>query len=151
LNMGLSDSDVSKLCIGDVIPNVLTEWNFYDTLNNLNKREKSNKVDVPVHDYIRENFSRVRLFHTTNHPTKYLYAYILPFLCDFLNIPVIDAKNLSDKVENDMRMFILPCVHKHYQIDMSHESFSNNDCVIKGIKMKPDEYLSMLNSFTRDL
>ena len=146
LRMGLSSQeiiDTVNKC--DFMQSVVTEWNLYNCLNELNKREIENKVDIPVHNYIRHNFTQVRLFHTTNHPTKYMFAYILQYLCPLLDIPIIDAISQQDKMENVTRMFILECVLKHYQIDKTHPSFSFNDCVILGKKMTSSEYLIFLN------
>ncbi len=80
------------------------------SLDKLQERERYNRVDVPLTKFIKDNQTKRRLFHSTNHPTVVVFEYFIAELFRILHIvraPVVLERDLMVKVS---RPPILPCV-----------------------------------------
>jgi len=83
--------------------------NLETTLNNLKERETRNKVDIPLTEFIRTNFRKKRLFHTTNHPTIVIFEHVINRIFELLGLTTRTTLN-KDLMERQARVPILPCV-----------------------------------------
>ena len=61
--------------------------NLQATLQTLETREREQEVDIPISGFIREYFRERKLFHTFNHPSNEMLAYVIGKLAEALEIP----------------------------------------------------------------
>lgn len=61
---------------------ILSLQNLYERENGLNNK---NPVDVKIYDYIEENYKKVKLFHTLNHPSNLLLNYYSIKICEYVS------------------------------------------------------------------
>jgi hypothetical protein len=80
--------------------------NFNENVRKLREREKN--WDIPVTDFLMENYKDKKLFHDPNHPTLFVMKYITEKLLDMLGIK--DRHLSYDVAMNDWEVFIYPCV-----------------------------------------
>jgi len=59
----------------------LSLQNLYERENGLGDK---NPVDVKIHGYIKENYKKVKLFHTLNHPCNLLLNYYSFKICEHI-------------------------------------------------------------------
>lgn len=88
--------------------------------------------DIPeLYNYIKDNFTKIRLFHNRNHPTGILLNELIKYVFKILNLEYFDSINELDKSLNDWVMPILPCVKKYYNIDFDDKcsSWYNNNII----------------------
>lgn len=80
-------------------------------------RERENKVDIPIADFLERNYKKKQLSWTTNHPTKFVFNYIIQELLKLLDLPP-DETLLSrpDKLDQDIYP-IFSCVRKYLCLD----------------------------------
>lgn len=81
--------------------------------------------DVPeLYDYIKDNFTKIRLFHNRNHPSGILLNELVKYIFNILNLKYIDTIDELDNLLNDWVMPILPCVRKYYNIEFDDKCSS---------------------------
>jgi len=75
--------------------------------------------DVPeIYDFIKNNFTEVRLWHNPNHPTGILLNELIKLIFLKLHLSYDDSKENIDILNNtlsDWVMPIFPCVSKYYK------------------------------------
>ena len=93
------------------------EKNVVQSLSNLRWREKENKVDIPISDFLEKNYKLKQLSWTTNHPTKFVFNYIIQQILIILDLPP-DHTLLErpDKLDQDIYP-IFSCVRKYLCLD----------------------------------
>ncbi len=67
----------------------LSLQNLYERENGLNNK---NAVDVKIYEYIKENYKKVKLFHTLNHPCNSLLNYYSTKICEYIKNYVGDIE-----------------------------------------------------------
>ena len=83
--------------------------------------------DIPeIYDFIKNNFSKTRLWHNPNHPTGILLNEMIKLI--FLKLKLNYYENeenyiVLDKCLSDWVMPIFPCVKKYYNLE-----FDTNIC-----------------------
>ena len=103
--------------------------------------------DLPfLLDYIKENFTKTRLWHNRNHPTGELMKILvhgvfeelgLTFQCDDADFIVLD-------VLKDWEMPILPCVKKYYNMTFDDTCSSKFNPSVLDTKSFIREYIKLL-------
>ena len=109
---------VARLSDPGLLPASRVRENAAWSLAQLRAREVQNGVDVPLSDYIERNWRRVRLFHTTNHPTPALFRHVVTRQAELLGPDVVGmtmvetaaSMDLKDMMEKSGRPPILPTV-----------------------------------------
>lgn len=144
LNLQLKSVDIfSIISKDDFIHNQVLKDNFINSLYELRIREKNNNVDIIVSDFIEFNYHKSRLFHTTNHPSKYLFIFIVNEILKLLKLEDLIQDNFDfDVMETEKKIFILPCVKKFFQLE--HISFHDDTCFIKQKQFTPIEYIESI-------
>jgi hypothetical protein len=118
--------------------------NSENSLNQLRMREVANNVNVPMSDFIEENYQKKRLFHTTNHPTKHMFQFVINKI--FAIIGIDHCVELSvDKMTRVGRVPILPCVYNHLGLTNSTEF--NGPYFVQGKQVDSlEEYIAFYQS-----
>ena len=85
----------SKISIDLILKNIQSN-DFYNnseifdcinsSFNRFSQKEKDNNIDIPITNFILQNFKNKRLFNTTNHPSKFIFEYIITELLNKLNL-----------------------------------------------------------------
>lgn len=82
---------------------------------NLGQREIQNDVTIKVTPFLRKEYLKRRLMHTTNHPNKYVFNYLVNEVLKHLNLPEDETILLrKDLMVKHGHQFILPCVKRYY-------------------------------------
>jgi len=124
---------VSRMCNEDAYSVAELERNEQQNYENLRKREIDNNVTIPLAQYIRDNFRNHRLLHSTNHPTRLFFDYLLNEILKLMKCsPSSIALDMEDPMTTLARLPVLPCVVKHLQLDMSHSSYADTDIWVLG-------------------
>lgn len=78
--------------------NFYTKSEIYNCINNSFNRfsEKESNTDIPLTKFILENYRKKRLFNTTNHPSKYIFQYIVKELFNKLNFNININEHIYD-------------------------------------------------------
>lgn len=119
--------------------------NLDQTLSNLAMREEEQKLDVQLTSFIQKNFERYRLFHTFDHPSVAIIAFIAQSILKLLEIGYQkDFNSFFDRSEmlDDYIFPIYPSLGRHLKLQF--ESSSNYQCAFK--KYHPEE---VVESFFR--
>ena len=92
------------------------ERHFECALHNLTSREQKNQVTISLSGFLKENFRKTRLMHTTNHPNKHVFHYLVNEIYRLIDIPY-DHSILfrQDKMVKFGHMFILPCMKRYFK------------------------------------
>ena len=101
--------------------------NLTNTVKNLRLREVENAIDIPMSDFIEENYQKKRLFHTTNHPTKHMFQYVINKILPIIGMDLCIELSV-DKMTKVGRVPILPCVSKHLRLpcaDADADAYAN--------------------------
>lgn len=91
------------------------------SLDKLQERERYNRVDIPLTRFIKDNQTRKRLFHSTNHPTAVVFEYIITELFALLGVQAPPVVLDTDLMATVSRPPILPCVRAC--LDLTDASF----------------------------
>ena len=126
INLLLNDNSIS---------NEKILYNYNRSFEYLEKKILNS--DVPeLYYFIKENFTKIRLFHNRNHPTGVLLNEQIQLIFSLLqlNYPERDQEEniiILDNMLNDWVMPILPSVRKYYGIDFPDKcsSWFNKDIV----------------------
>jgi hypothetical protein len=84
----------------DFYQSIYVENNVEATLNQLKRREPD--LDVKLTEFIRSNYKKARLFHTMNHPSSIVIAYVANSILNLLGI-----KSERDALANFYRFEVL--------------------------------------------
>lgn len=97
----------------DLIQNIRNP-NFYDknfllkcvkiNIDNFKKREKDDQQGyyITISDFVQNNYTKKRLFHTINHPSKYLFHYLVEQIFNYLKIAVIFDDSIDKLSKGDI-------------------------------------------------
>ena len=107
--------------------------NVSTTFSNLEYREIKNRIDIPLSGFIRRNYKFKRLFHTTNHPTKIIFEYVIERILSILNIPHSEIILPFDNMMKYARVPILSCVKRALELP-ENEDF-NGSIYVNGIEI----------------
>ena len=66
----------------------------WDYTNNI-LQEKEENCDIKIVDFIKQNFSKQRLFLLENHPTSIIFINIVNQILEKLKIPKINSNNYN--------------------------------------------------------
>lgn len=95
----------SKMSIEVILKNIQSNdfytkseiYNYVNSsFNRFSQKETSNNTDIPLTDFILENYRKKRLFNTTNHPSKYIFRYVIEELFKKLNFNIQVSENMYD-------------------------------------------------------
>lgn len=89
------------------------------SLSELKKREKH--TDIKISDFIEENYTKHRLFHTQNHPSNYLLKELCKRVLARLGLP-IDAVDDDPMFHQELlqgHLPIYPCTYKYLQLQFA--------------------------------
>lgn len=123
------------------------------TFSNLKQREVINDVTIPLAEWLLQHWKRRRLMHITNHPTKYVFVYLLDRLRQVLQSHQIDLPQevvntplcSVDQMEKSGAPPILPCVLQHF--GLNDPSFGNAKIWIHGQEKK--DWLEYVRFYVR--
>ena len=108
------------------------------------------KSDIPnIFDFIKNNFTKIRLFHNMNHPTGVLLNEVVKEIFKLLDLHYDNRYeneniDLLDNCLNDFVMPILPCVKKYYNLNFVDECSSWYNSNIKDTKTFIYHYINDL-------
>ena len=75
--------------------------------------------DVPeLYEFIKNNFTEIRLWHNPNHPTGILFNELIKLIFSKLQLDYIENEeniNILDNMLSDWVMPIFPCVSNYYK------------------------------------
>jgi hypothetical protein len=91
--------------------------NAINSLNELKKREVTNNVDIRLSIYIESNFTEYRLFHTTNHPSKYIFNFVIGEIFKKINLSLPNILNEKDLMETNQKAPILQCIINTFNLN----------------------------------
>jgi hypothetical protein len=106
-----------------------TDENYYDrkycldllnnAFNNLEERETNNRVDIKISKFLRENYSKQKLFNCQNHPKPPLFQYVVDEIIRTLghNVKVNITKSNLDSIESAVH----PSIHKNLNLDFENK------------------------------
>jgi len=87
------------------------------SFGNLKTREDQNKVDISVSEFLIKHFKKKRLTWTTNHPTKFVFNYIIHEILKLLELPPDETLlDRPDKLDQDI-FPILACMRRYLDLD----------------------------------
>jgi len=66
----------------------------WDYTNNI-LQEKEEDCDVKIVDFIKQNFSKQRLFLLENHPTSIIFINVVNQILEIINIPKLELSNYN--------------------------------------------------------
>lgn len=92
--------------------------------------EKEQYVDIKCADYISENYKKIKLFHTVDHPTNILLQKIIDDITILLNEQKIELLQY-DELLKDVSIPIYPCVYDTLQLKFENLSFYSNEKSLK--------------------
>jgi hypothetical protein len=87
LKTGKSLEDIIKMYLNNEIDFKYKD-RFESSIQKL--KEKENKCDIHISDFIINNISKQKLFFTQNHPTPFLFNYVSKKILDIIKINYID-------------------------------------------------------------
>lgn len=145
----------SKIDI-DIILEKIQSDNFYNkseiyncinsSFNKFSEKEKSNNTDIPITEFLLENYKKKRLFNTTNHPSKYIYQYIIKELFKKLNFNIIINEDIYDidLMKHSGRVPIFNCIINYLDIpkDFNSQYYIENN-FFESLK----EYITFYKTF----
>lgn len=99
-----------------------------DSLNELYKRYENNKKKynsnniyvITCHKFIKENYKKMLLFYSMNHPTKYVIQYLCEKIIKFLKIP--NTINYEIDRLNNPRCILYKCIQQNVNFDINNHS-----------------------------
>jgi hypothetical protein len=110
---------------------------------------------IVISDFIRENYRKLQLFYTLNHPSRHLLQHICAGILSHLKLPL--NYNMSIDPLRNSRSPIYPAVRRALKLEFTQESFAAFD----GKSLTQSDYINLfsagyralanLNSFTEDL
>lgn len=95
------------------------------TCSNLALRENEQSLDVQLSSFIRENFERYRLWHTFDHPSVAIAAFIAHSILKLLGIHIqTDTSSFFNQSEmlDDYAFPIYPSLSKHLRLQFESSS-----------------------------
>jgi len=98
------------------------------------------KSSIPnIFDFIKNNFTKIRLFHNMNHPTGVLLNEVVKEIFKLMDLQYdnrYEDENIDmlNKILNDLVMPILPSVKKYYNLNFQDECSSWYNSNIKDTK-----------------
>jgi len=122
INLDVSEEDIIQI-IEDpfLISDIDIQRNYEAAYQNLCDRELQNNVDIPISQYLAENFKKIRLFNILNHPTLPTYNYIISKINEKLQLPHDDYILRNQKYVNFSRNIyrtpILKCVLRYFNFN----------------------------------
>ena len=108
--------------------------------NARNKYNGENVHIISIYDFVKENYKKMPLFYTYNHPSKYLFQYISEQIIDHLQIDnSIDYQ--SDPLSG-LRCIMYKCIQKvvHFDINDYTPFLQNQTDILAITKMYYDVY-----------
>jgi hypothetical protein len=123
-NTNLPEDEILK-AINDpyLIADEDIETSYIYCCESLQKRERDNKIDIPISEYLIENFKQFQLFNIFNHPTIYVFNYLTKKICERLQVPynnyVLDDQKYIINCNMAYRMPVLPCIMRYFNVNES--------------------------------
>lgn len=101
-----------------------------------NVKNKSKIFPLFIADYIKQNYKKIRLFLTYNHPTYHLFNHLANQIFVYLNI-----KDMSNCTENYLlwQPFIYLSVYKHLELEFDNQY---EHCQISNMTMSVNEFVN---------
>jgi hypothetical protein len=98
--------------LGDFYKKEDVLYNFNSSLEELQRRELENALDIKVSEIILKEYRENKLFHTINHPTRKMLLYVLEYILQKLDIEV----NLPEQGCDPINQFEFPLQPNVYSI-----------------------------------
>jgi len=127
-NLHLLDDNEKNIMIDQIIDKILDVnciepdniKNYYDRNFDFFEKKILNS-DVPeLYNFIKNNFTNIRLFHNRNHPTGILLNQLIKLIFNLLKLSYDEKSECNiqflEKSLKDWVVPILPSVRKHYNI-----------------------------------
>jgi hypothetical protein len=94
--------------------------------------------DIKCYDFIKQNYKKVRLFHSKIYPTYHLFHFIAQEICKILGIDSNIMKKYSN-YGNPNNLIIFPNVQKYLELEFNIVDFCYN-CT-------QEEYMTICKNF----
>jgi len=128
INEGFSNEEIVKKLYEDFSDEEIIN-NSNLSLQKLYEREnglKNNRpVDIKIYDYIKENYKKIKLFHTLNHPCNLLLNHYSIKICKYIKND--DLKPYNDKFDKDYEKLgstTIPIYKKVYEaLNLEFENY----------------------------
>ena len=141
----------------DRLYNIIKSIDFYsqEEVNNfvrqsifeLEKREASSNVDIPISQFISKFYKKEKLFNQFNHPTGFIFIFLVSSILKILNISFEDSEMESIKVSDPLGAVFYPIYPSTaYHLDLKFSNDFTNDKV-QGIQDKKYSYLELVHAF----
>jgi hypothetical protein len=114
---------------------------FHDFIAKVKKREKD--WDIPVSNYILNNFQKQKLFFDPNHPTNYFFAYVVWKLLEIMGISYKLEKLYNGGVR-ELDTFEMPMcqsVKNHFGMTFAENELRKTGAKVKSGKMMLENYI----------
>ena len=139
--------------LADLIENI----NFYSkeevhnflihSIAELEKRESSNNVDIPISQFINKFYNQGKLFNTHNHPTGLMFSFLVTSILKKLKILYKDNEIESIKqisILDRVSYSIYPSIAYHLNLEFSKD-FVNDK--VQGVENKKYSYRELVHAF----
>lgn len=87
--------------------------------SSLKNREIKNNVDIPVADFMESNLEKKRLMYSFDHPTVFVFEYVIEKISSILNLQMDNHCINKDYMKSFFDVPVLPCVVKHFNLQES--------------------------------
>ena len=95
-------------------------------INNVEKYSGNNVYFISTYEYIKQNYKDKLLFHSMNHPSKYVIQYICEKIIDILQIQNTINYDM-DIVINNTKCILYKCISKNVNFDINnHHALTSN-------------------------
>ena len=121
-NANLSETDIlNKVDDSHFIFDFDMNLCYENSCKNLQIREQVNKVDIPLSSYLIENFKKIQLMNTLNHPTVHVFNYLINKINELLKLEYTDYLLKDTKYNNfcdaTYKIPIFPCIVRHFGLE----------------------------------
>ena len=86
--------------------------------NKINKFINNNVISIPVSQYINDNYKKILLFYSINHPSKYIFHHIIEIIYNNLQLSL---NNINYEIcpLNHTKCILYKCLQKHVNFDIT--------------------------------
>lgn len=96
--------------------------NLEQTLLNLSAREQEQEIDIKISEFIKSHFNQYRLFHTFDHPSVAIVAFITQSILSLLSLEFNDNSNFffnQPEMLDDYSFPIYPSLARYLDLKFS--------------------------------
>ena len=115
--------------------------NVNQSIMELKKRETI--CDVIISDYILENYRKIRLFYTVNHPVNLVLKVLLSRVFKYIDMEINDIDEILINENDGREIFVYPSVIKALELSFGKERY----CWFKKLKEEPSDMYDYVNAY----